>query len=380
MKPASCRNIADLQQAAQHRLPRPIRFFLEGGAEDEVTLRGNAAAFDDYRLVPEVLRDMASVDISTEFLGRKVAMPLMLSPTGASEAFHPTAECAVSRAAGRAGVIYTSSCMSTRTLEDIAGVGEGPRIFQLYLLSDRGKISELIERARAAKFDALAITVDVVAHGNRERDLRTGFSVPPKLTLSSWLNFALYPRWSLPAMRLKFQMANFPPVPGSVEDPNAMTARMFTKSFTWEDARWVVEQWGGPVLLKGVSAPADCQRAIDIGVAGIMIGNHGGRQLDSNAAPLHQLPRIRDTVGDKLKLVVDGGVRRGTDIVKALALGADMCSIGRPYLYGLAAFGEAGVARAIEIFRSEFERNMIHMGCNKVGDIKAEHVVPAGRP
>jgi L-lactate dehydrogenase (cytochrome) len=274
MKPASCRNIADLQEAAQHRLPRPIRFFLEGGAEDEVTLRGNAAAFNDYRLVPNVLRDMASVDISTEFLGRKVAMPLMLSPTGASEAFHPTAECAVSRAAARAGVIYTASCMSTRTLEDVAGVGEGPRIFQLYLLSDRGKISELIERARAAKYDALAITVDVVAHGNRERDLRTGFQVPPKLTLASWLNFALYPRWSLPAMRLKFQMANFPPAPN--EDPKTMTARMFTRSFTWDDARWVVEQWGGPVLLKGVSSPADCQRAADIGIAGIMIGNHGG--------------------------------------------------------------------------------------------------------
>jgi L-lactate dehydrogenase (cytochrome) len=268
--------------------------------------------------------------------------------------------------------------MSTRTLEDVAGVGEGPRIFQLYLLSDRGKISELIERARAAKYDALAITVDVVAHGNRERDLRTGFQVPPKLTLASWLNFALYPRWSLPAMRLKFQMANFPPAPN--EDPKTMTARMFTRSFTWDDARWVVEQWGGPVLLKGVSSPADCQRAADIGIAGIMIGNHGGRQLDSNVAPLHQLPRIRDKVGDKLKLVVDGGVRRGTDMVKALALGADMCSIGRPYLYGLAAFGEAGVARAIEIFRSEFERDMTHMGCNKVSDIKAEHVVPSGRP
>lgn len=378
MKPASCRNIADLQQAARRRLPRPIRFFLEGGAEDEVTLAGNAAAYGDYRLVPEVLRDMASVDISTEFLGRKVAMPLILSPTGASEAFHPTGECAVSRAAAKAGIFYTASCMSTDTLENIAGVGEGPRIFQLYLLSDRGKISELIERARATGYDALAITVDVVAHGNRERDLRTGFQVPPRLTLASWLNFALYPHWSLPAMRLKFQMANFPPAPN--EDPKAMTARMFTRSFTWDDARWVVEQWGGPVLLKGVSAPADCQRAAEIGIAGIMIGNHGGRQLDSNAAPLHQLPRIRDKVGDRLKLVVDGGVRRGTDIVKALALGADMCSIGRPYLYGLAAFGEAGVSRAIEIFRSEFERDMIHMGCNKLSDIRPEHVVPAGRP
>lgn len=321
---------------------------------------------------------MRSVELGTQFLGHDVSMPLLLSPTGASEVFHPAGERAVARAAARAGIFYSLSCMSTDTIENVAAVGSGPRIFQLYLLSDRDKILELLERARAARYEVLCLTVDVVTHGNRERDLLTGFAVPPELTLTSWLNFAFHPRWSLPALCCKFRMANFPPVPEEAgEAPGHKVRRMFTDNFTWSDAAWVIEQWNGPVLIKGVNAPADARRAVEVGAAGIFISNHGGRQLDSNVAPLHQLPRIRDEVGGDLKLIVDGGIRRGTDIVKALALGADMCSVGRPYLYGLSAFGEAGVDRVTEIFRSELGRNMTLLGCNTISDIKPSHIVPA---
>ncbi|HWV59584.1 MAG TPA: alpha-hydroxy acid oxidase [Sphingopyxis sp.] len=371
-------NIADLRALAARALPRPIREYLEGGADDEWTLARNRAAFQDWVLAQHTLVDVSAIDPGTDLLGFQSAMPLMLSPTGMSQLFHASGELAVARAAAQAGVPYGLSTMATTSIEAIAATG-AKRYFQLYLFRDRGLTRALLDRAAAHGYGALCLTVDTAMAGNRERDLRSGMIMPPRFTPGSLLSFATHPRWSMGALKNRsFRLANVVEHVGDIGREGTSVIdyvnAQFDRSATWQDVEWLRAQWPGKLVVKGAIMPDDCEEAARRGADAIMVSNHGGRQLDGVAAPLDHLPAIRDRVQDRAQLIVDGGVRRGTDILKAVALGADGCSIGRPYLYGLAAGGEAGVARVLSIFRSEIERDMGLMGRTRIADITPDDV------
>ena len=372
-------NIADLRDLARRRLPRPIFDYIDGGADDETSLRWNTAAFSDYALVPDVLKDVSGIRTETTVFGQQVRWPLMLAPTGLNRMFHGDAELAVARAAADHGVLYGLSTLGTTRLEALAEAFRGPKVFQIYVFKDRGLTSEFVARCRDAGFHGLALTVDTPVAGNRERDRVNGLSIPPRLTLKSLLSFALHPGWSLPALTgSRFDFAN---VSHRVDALGAGPMSLFDyiggqfdRSVTWRDVEWLAAEWKGPLAIKGIMAPADAKRAVASGATGIMISNHGGRQLDGAPAPVDQISDIRDAVGDGPDVICDGGVRRGSDVVKALALGATACSIGRPYLYGLAAGGEAGVDRALTLLFEEFERTLILAGVNDIAELGRRHV------
>lgn len=371
-------NIADVAMLAGRALPLPIRHYLEGGADDEWTLARNRAVFDEWVLAQHTLVDVSHVDAGTDLLGYQSAMPLMLSPTGMSQLFHPSGETAVVRAAAAAGVPYGLSTMATTSIEAIAATG-ADRYFQLYLFRDRGLTTALLDRAAANGYGALCLTVDTAIAGNRERDLRSGMIMPPRFTLGSLMSFAMHPRWSLGALKNRsFQLANVVEHVGDIGSAGTSVIdyvnAQFDRSASWKDVEWLRAQWFGKLVIKGAMMPGDCASAVACGVDAIMVSNHGGRQLDTTAAPIDYLPAIRDRIQDDAQLIADGGIRRGTDVLKAIALGADGCSIGRPYLYGLAAGGEAGVARVLSIFRSEIERDMDLMGRTRIADITADDV------
>lgn len=364
---------------ARQRLPSPMFHYLDGGADDEWTLRRNTTAFDDYVLMPEQLRDVSTIDLGATLLGRKLAWPVVLAPTGMSRLFHYEAEPAVARAAQRFGSLYTLSTMGTTRIEDIAALGAGPWMFQIYILKDRALTAEFVERCRAARFHALCLTVDTPLAGNRERDRVTGMILPPRFTLKSLGSFASHPRW---AFRLlthpHFQLAN---VVHRVDVLSKSTVSLidyvngqFDRTVTWDDVAWLIERWRGPFVIKGLQSQADARRAVEVGATAIMISNHGGRQLDGAPAPVDCVAPIRDVVGDRLELIVDGGIRRGTHIIKALALGANACAIGRPYLYGLASGGQRGVEHALGLLRTELERGMALLGCRRIDEIGPGHV------
>ncbi|WP_447765139.1 alpha-hydroxy acid oxidase [Sphingopyxis panaciterrae] len=366
-------NIADMQALAARALPLPIREYLEGGADDEWTLARNRAVFGEWVLAQRTLVDVGTIDTGADMLGFRSAMPLMLSPTGMSQLFHAAGELAVARAAAQAGVPYGLSTMATTSIEAIAATGAN-RYFQLYLFRDRGLTRALLERAAAQGYGALCLTVDTAMAGNRERDLRSGMIMPPRFTLGSLLSFAAHPRWSLGALKNRsFRLANIVEHVGDIASGGTSVIdyvnEQFDRTATWQDVEWLRRQWPGKLVIKGAIMPGDCREAVARGADAIMVSNHGGRQLDTAGAPLDYLPAIRDRIGDAAQLIVDGGVRRGTDVLKAIALGANGCSIGRPYLYGLAAGGEAGVARVLSIFRSEIERDMGLMGRTRLSDI-----------
>ncbi|MFQ5347857.1 MAG: alpha-hydroxy acid oxidase [Rhodothalassiaceae bacterium] len=379
MRLSDCTNIADLRRLAKRRLPAPVFGYLEGGADDEWTRANNSRAFDRYELVTEVLADIAAIDMKTTLLGREVAAPLLLSPTGMSRLFHHGKELAVARAAARAGLFYTLSTVATASMEEVAAASAGPKIFQVYVFKDRGLTRELVTRAKAAGYDALCLTVDTPVAGNRERDLKSGLALPPRLTPASIAAFARHPMWVARALAGRdFALANVThhaaAAPGAATSVAAYVHAQFDRSLTWADAEWLAGEWGGPLVIKGILAPEDAREAARVGAKAVMISNHGGRQLDGTAAPIDQLRPIRDAVGDDLALIVDGGIRRGTHVVKALALGADACSIGRPYLYGLAAAGETGVARALTLLLAEIERDMTLLGTRSIERITRRHV------
>lgn len=370
-------NIADLRAAARRRLPLPVRAYLEGGADDGYSLARNRAAFSDYELLPRYLVDVSRVDLATEVLGTRVSMPLMLSPTGMSRLFHPDAELAVARAAAAAGTMYTLSTVATESIESVAGVSSGPRMFQIYVLRDAGVNSEFIRRCRDAGYTALCLTVDVPAGGNRENDRRTGMAIPPRFTWRSKLSFALHPRWSLAQLRgPAFDLPNVSRYAGDVDMAGLMdyVFSQFDPGVTWEDAERMIAEWDGPFAIKGVLSAEDAKRAVDIGASAVIVSNHGGRQLDGVPGTLDALPAIADAVGDRLEVLLDGGVRRGTDVIKALALGARACMIGRPYIYGLSVAGEAGVSRALEIFREELTRDLALLGCLSPAEVHSAHL------
>ena len=367
-------NLEDWRREARQRLPAPIYNYLDGGADDELTLRRNRAAFQEYELLPRVLVDVGTVSLATRVLGCDLELPLMLAATGMSRLFHADREFGVARAAAAAGALYSLSTMATARLEDVAAVGQGPRLFQIYLFRDRGLTRELIERCRAAGYDALALTVDTPLAGNRERDRRTGMTIPPAFGWRSWLSFATHPRWSLSYLAdRRFELENVVdrvnalrggPM-GVIEYVNAQ----FDRTATWDDAEWLIREWAGPVALKGVLHPDDVRRAATIGARAVILSNHGGRQLDTIPAAIDCVSPARDAVGDALELIVEGGIRRGTDVLKALALGANAAAIGRPYLSGLAAAGMAGVTGVLSMFRQEIERDLALLGCRSVAEV-----------
>lgn len=380
MKPALSRafNIRDMQVIARRCLPLPIRDYLEGGSDDEWTMGRNSAVFAEWALAQRTLVDVSSVDTATDLLGFRSTLPLMLAPTGMSKLFHASGELSVAQAAAAAGVPYGLSTMATTSMETIATTG-AMRYFQLYLFRDRGLTEALLQRASAHGYSALCLTTDTNVAGNRERDLRSGMVMPPRLSLGSVFSFATHPRWSLGALRQRsFQLANIVQHVGEIRSGGtsiiSYVNSQFDRSAGWKDLEWLRSRWRGKLVIKGAMLPTDCRLAAECGVDAIMVSNHGGRQLDGTGAPLDYLPSIRDCIQDRAELILDGGIRRGTHILKAIALGANGCSIGRPYLYGLAAGGEAGVSRVLNIFKEEIERDMALMGRTRITDITAADI------
>ncbi|RYE61956.1 MAG: alpha-hydroxy-acid oxidizing protein [Oxalobacteraceae bacterium] len=372
-------NVADLRLMARRRLPRPIFDYIDGGADDEVSLRRNVTAFASYELVPDVLNDVSTIRTEARIFGQRTSWPVMLSPTGLTRMFHDHAELAVARAAARHGLLYTLSTLGTTRLEELARAFAGPKVFQIYIFKDRGLTAEFVARCKDAGFHGLALTVDTPVAGNRERDRVSGLSLPPKLTLKSLLSFALHPAWSIPALTgSKFDLANVSHrVDALASGPMSLfdyIGGQFDCSVSWRDVEWLADKWDGPLAIKGVMTPEDARRSIASGASGVMISNHGGRQLDGTPAPVDQIEAVREAVGDDPDVICDGGIRRGSDVVKALALGATACSIGRPYLYGLAAGGQAGVDRALTLLREEFERTLTLAGVNDVASLSRRHV------
>lgn len=373
-----CHNIADLRRVARWRVPAPMFHYMDGAADDEVTLGRNSSDFDALELLPRNLVDVSQIDTATTVLGQPVSMPLILAPTGMSRLFHWEGELAVSRAAARAGTIYSLSTVGTHSIEEVAAACSGPKWFQIYVFKDRGLVTEFIERCRAAQYHALCLTIDLVMTGNRERDMRTGMTVPPALTLKSWLSFFLNPLWSLCHLSSPpFTLANVAHRVSSGQDVQTLQnyiGSQFDRTVTWDDARAMVEQWNGPFAIKGVLTADDARRAVDIGANAIIVSNHGGRQLDHVPSPIDVLPEIVEAVDGRAEVIVDGGVRRGTDVLKALALGARACMTGRGYLFGLGAGGEAGVDRALAQYRKEIALDMALLGVRNVNEIGRHHV------
>ena len=373
-------NIEDLRKIARKKLPKPLFNYIDGGADDESNVLGNAHAYDAVKLVPEYLIDVADIDLKTKVLGREISMPLFLGPTGMSRLFHHDGETAVSKAAATTGTYYALSTVGSTSIEDVASACDGPKCFQIYVMKDRGLTREFIQRCKDANYDSLMLTVDIPVAGYRERELRYGFSMPPKLNLAGIIGFAARPGWVYRALtHPKAILANVAhKIPdGSSQSTSLMEyiASQFDPSVTWKDLEWMVSEWGGPFVIKGLLSPSDARKAVDAGVTAVSVSNHGGRQLDGALSAFEALGPIVDEVGGECEIICDGGIRRGTHVLKALASGATACSIGRPYLFGLAAGGQAGVAKALELLRAETERDMALIGCTSISQIGGKHIV-----
>ena len=375
----NCHNFDDFRELARKKLPSPIFHYIDGGADDEVTLNRNTAAFNDCDLIPNVLSDVDNIDVSTTVLGQKIDFPLFLSATAMHRLYHHEGERATARAAEKMNTLFGISTMATVSIEEIGELTKGPKLFQLYIHKDKGLTDNLIERCQQAGFNSMCLTVDTVVAGNRERDRRTGFTTPPKLTLASLISFALHPGWTINNLiHEKFKLANLDHMTekGSSIDKSVIDYinEQFDTSMNWKDAEYCVKKWDGPFALKGVMSVEDAKKAIDIGCSAIMISNHGGRQLDGSRAPFDQLAEIVDAVGDKIEVILDGGIRRGTHVLKALALGAKACSFGKGYLFALGAGGQKGVEAVLEKMKAEIERDMILMGCRSIKELSRSKI------
>jgi L-lactate dehydrogenase (cytochrome) len=378
-------NIAELRKAAQKNLPAPIFHYLDGGADDEWSLRRNTSAFDQWEIIPSALTGITKPTLNTRLFDRDIALPFFLSPTGMSRLFHHDKELAAARAAGKAGTFYSLSSMGSSTIEEVASAVRGPKLFQIYVFRDRALTQSFLERCKSARYDAICLTVDTTVAGNRERDIRTGMTIPPSLALKSLLSFTTKWPWLLGLRHNRdFTLAN---LSKNIDPKNSgalnifdYVNQQFDPSISWEDVTWLRDRWEGPLIIKGLLSAEDAKQAQRIGCTGVIVSNHGGRQLDSAAAPIDCISAMRDAVGDSMDLILDGGIRRGSHICKALALGASACSIGRPYLYGLAAGGEPGVNQAIEILASETRRCMQLAGFHSVAALQSSGAVrKAGR-
>ena len=379
MKLSNCHNFQDFRKLARRRLPSPIFHYIDGAADDEITHRRNTLAYDDVDLVPSVLAGVENVDLSTTIFGRKIELPLYCAPTALQRLFHHEGERAVAKAAQKYQTMFGVSSLGTVSVEEIGTMIDTPKMFQFYFHKDRGLNNSMIERAKAAKFDVLALTVDTITGGNRERDLRTGFTSPPKLTLSSLFSFASKPMWTINYLtKPKFELPQLQDYVGEGTNIAISIGEYFStmldQSVNWNDAEKLCSQWNGHFALKGIMSVEDAKKAVDIGCTGIMVSNHGGRQLDGARAPFDQLAEIIDAVGDKIDVICEGGIQRGTHILKALSMGAKACSGGRLYLYALAAAGQAGVERALNQYRTELERDMKLMGCTSIDQLNRSNL------
>ena len=376
-KIAYCYNVEDFRELARKRLPSPMFHYIDGAAEDEWTYRRNTLAFNEHELVPRFLIDVENIDTSVEVLGQKISWPFLCSPTGFHRLFHHDGEAGAARAASRTGTIFCLSTISTTTIEEVAQSSEGPKVFQIYVLRDRGLSEEYIERCKEANYDALCLTVDVPSNGRRERDLRTGMTVPPRLTIRSYLDIATHLDWSVNYLLHKTpSMVNIEhKVPKGTSDISVMDFMnsQFDRSVTWKDAAWMIKKWDKPFAIKGILSVEDAKKAVDVGASAVMVSNHGGRQMDGCPAPIEVLGDIVNAVGDKVEVILDGGIRRGIHILKAMAMGAKACMGGRAYLYGLAAGGEAGAYRSLSLLRDEVQNNMTLLGCTNIKQITSDH-------
>ena len=384
VEPPRIINIEDLRRAAKRRLPRVVFDYIDGGAEDERTLRGNCRAFEEVTFRPRCAVATPSCDLRVTVLGASLSMPLILAPVGSSRLMYPRGEEAAAGVAGAAGIAYSLSTLSGCRLEDVAAKSKGPRWYQLYLIGGRDCALSAIERAKAAGFSVLVVTIDTAVSGMRERDLRNGVKELLSGKLGSTLPFVsqllIKPRW-LVAFLADGGLMKFPNVVVPGQGPMLyadVTAALEHSVVTWNDLNWIRQAWGGPIVIKGIHTGDDARRAVDVGANALVVSNHGGRQLDGVAPTLRILPEVVASVGDRIEVLLDGGIRRGSDIVKALCLGARALMVGRAYAYGLGAAGGAGVARAIEILRSDLVRTLKLLGCASVAELDRSYVdVPA---
>ncbi|MGB5688659.1 MAG: alpha-hydroxy acid oxidase [Woeseiaceae bacterium] len=374
-----CYNTEQFRRLARRRLPGPIFHYIDGAADDEVTYRRNTEAYEECDLVPSVLAGVETIDMSTMVMGKRVDLPLFLSPTALQRLFHHQGEAAVGAAAEKFNTWFGISSLATASIETVGAMIKSPKLFQLYYHKDKGLTNSMIERCKDASFDALALTVDTIVGGNRERDLVTGFTSPPRLTLKSALSFATHPRWTFNYLfRPTFELSN---LKDHVDEGSNISlsvsdyfSTMLDQSMDWKAAEDVRKQWGKQFCLKGIMSVEDARRAVDIGATAIMVSNHGGRQLDGSRSPFDQLAEIVDAVGDEIEVICDGGIKRGTHVLKALSAGAKACSGGRLYLYALAAAGQAGVEKTLSNFRAEIERGMKLMGARTIADLSRQNL------
>ena len=372
-------NVDDLRSLAKRRLPAGVFDYIDGGAEDDITLRNNVDAYRNVSFKPRVLRDMTHVDTSTSLFGRRLAFPLVLAPTGFTRIAHSEGELAVVRAATRAGIPFTLSTMATRSIEECASVAESDtRLwFQIYTWRDRSVVKNLVERAEAAGFEAVCLTVDTAVLGRRERDVRRGFTLPPEVCLGTIIDGLKNPGWTwdfLKADPIRFaNVEGITAIDGSTAvDLAEHMKSQFDPGLSWSDVEWLRSIWKGPILIKGIQTVEDALIAVESGVEAIAISNHGGRQLDGAPAPFDLLPEVAEAVQNRLEIICDGGVRRGSDVVKAVSLGANAVMTGRPYLYALGACGERGVDHVLDLLQEGIERTMALTGVASVEDLSQD--------
>ena len=376
----NCYNIEDFRKLAKKKLPAPIFHYIDGGSDDEITLRRNTESFSKCDLVPNILASVGQPDLSTNVLGQKIDLPIFLSPTAMQRLYHHDGDKASARAAEKFGTFYSMSTMATSSIEEISSISNGPKLFQLYIHKDQSLTDNLIDRCKESGFNAMCLTVDTVVAGNREKDHRTGFTTPPKLTMKSILSFMMHPMWAFNYLtHKKFELANVSHFTkkGSSIAKGVMEYinEQYDPAMSWKDAEYVVKKWGKPFALKGVMSVEDAKRAVDIGASAIMLSNHGGRQLDGSRAPFDQLPAIADAVGGKIEIIVDGGIRRGTHVLKALSLGATACSFGKAFLYALSAGGQEGVEMLLKRMKDEITRDMILLGCKNIKELNKSKII-----
>jgi len=373
-----CNNFHDFRRLAKRRLPGPIFDYIDGAADDEVTHRRNTKAFESCDLVPHVLRGVEAVDLSVTIMGQNLALPIYCSPTALQRLFHHRGERAVASAAAKFGTMFGVSSLGTVSLEELREAHDTPQVYQFYFHRDRGLNRAMLQRAKDARVDIMMLTVDSITGGNRERDLRTGFSIPFRLTPAGMLQFAIKPAWGLNYVtHEKFrlpQLDEHVDMSGGALSIGRYFTDMLGPSMNWDDVADMVRQWNGQFCLKGIMSAADAKRAVDIGCTGIVVSNHGGRQLDGSRSSFDQLAEIVDAVGDRIDVLMDGGVQRGSHVLKALSAGAKAVGVGRYYLFPLAAAGQAGVERALGLMHAELQRDMKLMGCTAISQLSRDNL------
>jgi L-lactate dehydrogenase (cytochrome) len=378
MRLRDCHNFHDFRSLAKRRLPSPIFNYIDGAADDETTYRQNTACFERCDLVPNVLCGVETVDMSVTVMGQKLDLPIYCSPTALQRLFHHQGERAVAAAAAKYGTMFGVSSLGTVSLEELRKAHDTPQVYQFYFHKDRGLNRAMMDHAKEAGIEVMMLTVDSITGGNRERDLRTGFSIPFRLTLSGMAQFAIKPMWGINyAIHESFklpQLDDYVDMSGGAMSIGRYFTEMLDPSINWDDVSEMVERWEGQFCLKGIMSVEDAKRAVEIGCTGIILSNHGGRQLDGSRAPFDQLSEIVDAVGDRIDVIMDSGIQRGTHVLKALSLGAKAVGGGRFYLYPLAAAGQAGVERALELMRAEIERGMKLMGCNSIAELSPNNL------